>query len=187
MNSNQNLEVKSYLNRFDQILSDMAKKMLSSSVTNNITLNFIRCMIPHHQAAILMCENLLRYTKNSSLRQISQQIITTQTRGINQMMEIARTTSGYTNQEIDVIRYMAQYYEIFYHMVDCMSTSVRTNNIDLDFTSEMIPHHEGAILMCENLLKYQIDPRLRTVAVNIIQEQSQGVRQLKIIRRSLLP
>lgn len=43
----------------------------------------------------------------------------------------------------------------------------------------MIPHHEGAICMCENLLKYCIDPRLEKVAKDIIKEQSQGIKELK--------
>ena len=51
-----------YLYRFDQILDEMAEKMLNPNIVNNITLNFIECMIPHHQAAIYMSENLLRYT-----------------------------------------------------------------------------------------------------------------------------
>ena len=49
----------------------------------------------------------------------------------------------------------------------------------------MIPHHEGAIEMCHNLLKYCIDSRLRNVAEAIIKEQSEGVRQLEEIGQKL--
>jgi len=62
-----------------------------------------------------------------------------------------------------------------------MRNSFRSNDIDLNFINEMIPHHEGAIKMCENLLKYRIDPRLAEIANSIIIEQSEGVRQLKRI------
>ena len=67
-----------------------------------------------------------------------------------------------------------------------MTNSLRSNNINLNFISEMIPHHEGAIAMCQNLLQYNIDPRLRVVAENIIKEQSQGVQDLYEIRNMLL-
>lgn len=70
-------------------------------------------------------------------------------------------------------------------MICRMRNSLRSNNINLNFVSEMIPHHEGAIKMCENLLKYKIDPRLEVVARDIISEQSEGVEELENIRRNL--
>ena len=176
---------KTYLARFDQILNEMASKMLSANITDSITINFIQCMIPHHQAAIYMCENLLRYTNYRPLQEIAHNIIEMQTRGIKQMREIASTTKGYKNSKQDVSCYMKRYYEITKSMICRMKNSLRSANINLNFVSEMIPHHEGAIAMCENLLDYCIDPRLVNVARTIIQEQSQGVRELKNIRAEL--
>ena len=66
-----------------------------------------------------------------------------------------------------------------------MKNSPRCVNINLDFVGEMIPHHEGAIQMCNNLLQYRIDPRLADVARTIIEEQSRGVKELEQIRRML--
>ena len=43
----------------------------------------------------------------------------------------------------------------------------------------------GAISMCENLLQYRIDRRLRSVAETIIQEQSKGVKELMEVRKNL--
>ena len=70
----------------------MAEKMLSRNVTNSITINFIECMIPHHQAAIEMSENLLQYTRYQPLQEIAQNIIKMQTEGIQEMEEICKTT-----------------------------------------------------------------------------------------------
>lgn len=180
-----NQNVNNYLNRFDEILYNMENKMLSQNVTNSITINFIICMIPHHQAAIYMCENLLKYTKYQPLIQISNRIIQTQTKGIEQMKHILNTTVGYINSNKNVNNYMKEYFRIVNIMISGMKNSARTNNINYNFTTEMIPHHEGAIAMCNNLLKYQIDPRLKNVAQNIIQEQSKGVIELKNIQNML--
>lgn len=185
MKCEKQIDAKKYLCRFDEILCQMAEKMLSVKTTNNITIDFIECMIPHHQAAIFMCENLLKYTEYRALQEISENIIKTQTRGIEQMKEIARTTSGYSNSQRDVQCYMMRYLEITRNMIGKMKNSPRCIDIDLNFTNEMIPHHEGAIAMCENLLKYCVDPRLRCVAESIIEEQTQGVRKLEEIRRNL--
>ena len=174
-----------YLNEFDRILCQMAEKMLNANITNNITLDFIHCMIPHHQAAIYMSENLLQYTTYPPLQKIAKGIIAMQTRGIEQMEEIARTTPRVYNSMADVRSYMEKYLKITHNMIEKMEHSPRYCNINLSFVGEMIPHHEGAISMCENLLQYRIDSRLRSVAETIIQEQSQGVKELMEVRRNL--
>lgn len=185
MNCNKIVQAKRYLLRFDEILCNMANEMLSQEVTESITVNFIRCMIPHHQAAIYMCENLLKYTNYQPLEEIAHNIIKTQTRGIEQMREIIRTTCGYNNSKKDICCYTNEYLVITRNMIYRMKNSPRCANINLNFVGEMIPHHEGAIEMCNNLLKYCIDPRLKVVAESIIQEQTNGVRQLKEIQRKL--
>ncbi len=185
MENQENLDVRRYLYRFDEILNQMERKMLSAIFTGNITLDFIKCMIPHHQAAIYMCQNLLEFTSYEPLKEIARGIVRMQTRGIEQMSNIARTTSGFKNSAIDVNNYINNYLEITRNMVWNMKNSDRGMDINLDFVSEMIPHHEGAIAMCNNLLKYNIDPRLRSVAKTIIEEQSRGVEELEKIRADL--
>lgn len=185
MQYKENEQMKNYLSRFDKILYEMSCKMLNPNIVNNITLNFIECMIPHHQAAIYMSQNLLQYTRYIPLENIARGIIEMQEKGIMQMKEIARTTIGYESHPMHVKTYMQKYFEITKNMLDKMKNSLRTPNINLDFTSEMIPHHEGAILMCNNLLKYRIDPRLVQVANTIIQEQTRGVIELKEIQKNI--
>ena len=178
-------EVKNYLSRFNQILCFMANRMLSANMTNNITLNFIRTMIPHHQAAIYMSENLLKYSKYEPLREIAKGIIEMQTEGIEQMRNTAKTTPCFSNSAIDTKEYIEQYLCITKSMILRMKDSQKSMNIDLDFVNEMIPHHEGAIAMSMNLLKYEIDPRLGEVAQTIIREQSEGIRELKEIKENI--
>lgn len=185
MNYNEINDAKRYLFRFNQILSQMANKMFSAKIVRNITLDFIKCMIPHHQAAIYMCENLLEYTTYPPLQLIARDIINAQTKGIEQMEEIAKTTQGYESYLCDVRRYYNTYLQITRTMVYEMRNSKKSYNINLDFTNEMIPHHEGAIRMCNNLLQYRIDPRLKDVALDIIQEQTEGIEELKEIRKKL--
>lgn len=176
-------ETRKYLYEFFQILNNMEDKMLNMPFTDNITINFIRSMVPHHQAAIYMCQNLLRFTNYEPLEEIAQDIISTQTKGIAEMREVAITTSGYSNSRRDVNFYEKLFLCITKEMICRMRNAPRSNNINLDFVNEMIPHHEGAIKMCENLLKYRVDPRLIEIANNIILEQSNGVKKLEEIRK----
>ena len=185
MNCNEMQNAKLYLARFFQILNQMEQQMTSAKPIDNITVYFIHCMVPHHQAAIYMCENLLKYTNYQPLENIANNIIQTQTEGIRQMKEIAQTTQGFNNCPEDVKCYTKKYLSIAQNMFYRMKHSRTSANINLNFTSEMIPHHEGAIAMCNNLLQYCIDPRLAGVARNIIREQSEGVRQLELIQKNL--
>ncbi len=185
MNYNNMLMAREYILRFDQILDEMASKMTSQQFINNITIDFTRCMIPHHQAAIYMCENLLKYINYKPLEKIAKNIIVMQTKGIEQMKEIERTAIRFNNYPINVECYRSEYNQIVNNMISQMRNSPRCLNINLNFTNEMIPHHKGAVLMCENLLKYRIDPRLIVVAKNIIKEQSNGIVELEQVRNNL--
>lgn len=185
MRYQKNENVKKYLCEYEQILNNMESQMLSVNVVNNITIDFIESMIPHHQVTIYMCENLLKYTYYQPLQQIANNIIQMQTKGIEEMKKIKMTTKGYFNAEKNVKCYMQRYFEITNNMLCRMKNSPKCTNINLNFVGEMIPHHEGAICMCENLLRFCIDPRLKNVAEDIIREQSNGIKQLKEIQERL--
>lgn len=153
-------ENRKYLYEYFQILNNMENKMLNALVTDNITINFIRAMVVHHQAAIYMCQNLLRFTNDEPLEESARNIISVQTKEIAEMRDVALTTSGYSNSRRDVNFYEKAFLSITKKMICRMRNVPRSNNINLNFVNEMMPHHEGAIRMCENVLKYRIDPRL---------------------------
>ncbi len=186
MNSSSEQKATIYLASFDRILKKMGNAMLYPRLTNDLTIDFIRCMIPHHLAAIEMSSNLLRFSAYPPLVQIANNIMKVQQEEINEMQEIARTKETTMNTQEEQDKYFNNYFEIVNTMLNEMQSSARTNNINLDFTTEMIPHHEGAIKMCQNVLSFSIDPRLRALAQKIIQQQSEGVEQLKQIRSLLI-
>lgn len=181
-----NYQAISYLNRFDRILETMSDEMLAPTNATNITLYFINCMIPHHEAGIEMCQNLLRYTTYKPLQDIANNIIKTQTSQIEQMRYIAETTPPFASDKGDMRKYTSIYLYIANNMIARMKNSPRTINVNLNFVGEMIPHHEGAIFMCRNVLQYTIDPRLRQLAISIIGQQNEDISQLEKIRDILL-
>lgn len=185
MQNMQIVRANRYLYRYDEIVKLMAEKMLSQNMTNSVTIHFIECMIPHHQAAIEMSENLLQYTRYQPLQEIAQNIIKMQTEGIKQLEEICKTTYSFPNTPQVVNNYRQKYLEIAKNMIEKMKNASRCVNINLNFINEMIPHHEGAIAMCENLLPYRIDPRLKLMVDSMIKEQSEGVKQLKEMQKRI--
>ena len=60
-----------------------------------------------------------------------------------------------------------------------MKRAPRTERIPCDFIREMIPHHEGAIRMSENALRFSLCPELIPILDAIIISQKEGVRQMR--------
>lgn len=127
------MRARKYLYRFDEILNQMAEKMLSQEITNSITINFIKCMIPHHQAAVYMSENLLQYTNYKPLQEMAKNIIKTQTKGIIEIEEIQKNTYGFQNMPQEVNCYNEKYFEITKNMIERMKKAPRTQYINWNF------------------------------------------------------
>ena len=127
------MRARKYLYRFDEILNQMAEKMLSQEITNSITINFIKCMIPHHQAAVYMSENLLQYTNYKPLQEMAKNIIKTQTKGIIEIEEIQKNTYGFQNMPQEVNCYNEKYFEITKNMIERLKKAPRTQYINWNF------------------------------------------------------
>ena len=54
-----------------------------------------------------------------------------------------------------------------------------SGNIDVDFLRGMIPHHQGAIDMSEELIKKTKDPELKACAQEIIEAQKAEIKQMQ--------
>ena len=170
---------RDYLETYQCILENMIKGMTCANLTDSISSNFISQMIPHHQAAIEMCQNLLRFTTNVPLQNIAQNIICEQTRSIENMQEIACGCEQCTNCRQDLCQYQERANCIMNTMFRDMKCVNGTNQINADFIRQMIPHHRGAIEMCQNALCYNICPQLTPILKSIICSQERGIAQME--------
>ena len=69
---------------YDEAMQRMHKQM-SVPYTNDVDVDFVRGMIPHHQGAIEQAEILLKHSKNPRLRRLAGGIIAAQRREIRFM------------------------------------------------------------------------------------------------------
>ncbi|MDE7253570.1 MAG: DUF305 domain-containing protein [Acetatifactor sp.] len=168
-----------YLSAFYRILEEMICGMTNVSLTDSISHNFIVQMIPHHRAAIQMSQNILRYTADKELQDIASNIITEQTKSIEDMLAIEKSCSCFTNMYQKVQAYQRQMDCIMQTMFAQMQNACATNCINCDFMWEMIPHHEGAVKMSETTLQYGICPELRPILEAIITSQKKGIKQMQ--------
>jgi len=174
-----------YLAAFYCILDEMIEKMTQASLCDSISHNFITQMLPHHRAAIRMSENILKYTTFVPLQNIAQNIISEQTKSIEDMKGILCQCEKCCNSECDLQAYTQRTCHIMHTMFTNMHNSCATNNLNASFMREMIPHHMGAVEMSENARRFCICPGLVPVIDAIIVSQKKGIRQMQQLLRCI--
>ncbi len=178
-------DAERYLCRFYEILDEMIKGMNGAELTDSISHNFIVQMIPHHRAAIEMSENLLIYSELAPLRRIAQNIVKEQTESIEDMERALPRCEEFINTRRELCLYERRIDRIKQVMFSQMGNARADNDINADFMREMIPHHEGAIRMSENALRFPICPALVPILQAIITSQKRGVREMERLLRQI--
>lgn len=176
---------KDYLSAFYCILDKMIQGMTEAELTDSISHNFIVQMIPHHQAAIEMSENILKYTSNLPLQKIATQIITEQTKSIEDMEKIKSCCNKICNSQQDLCLYQRRVNQIMELMFYEMEHAPGTNQIDANFLQEMIPHHRGAVELSQTTLQYDICDALVPILNSIIVSQKRGIKQMTQLLRCI--
>lgn len=174
-------QARQYLTQFYEILDKMICGMTGAELTDSISHNFIVQMIPHHRAAIEMSRNVLPLIGNCPLRRIAERIITEQTKSIADMEAALPCCARLCSPAQDLALYQRRMDRIYQAMFDQMGGAPETDCIAVNFMREMIPHHEGAIRMAENTLKYGVCPELTPILCAIITSQEKGVREMRAL------
>lgn len=94
----------------------------------------------------------------------------------------------YTSSEFSIItnQYLTCYTRILNRMISCMTSVNLTNSISRNFIVQMIPHHRAAIEMSKNILCYTTFIPVQEIALGIIREQTQSIRDMERILRCCL-
>ena len=139
-----------------------------AAVTNDES--FLSGMIPHHQEAVDTSALILTRTNNPRLAQFTQQVITTQSQ------EIAQMKQWYENTQNKPYQASGAYMPM---MASTKDLQAATPEADALYMQGMIAHHEGAIVMAQQILPITQNPDIKKMAQTIIDTQSKEVDLLK--------
>ena len=140
-------------------------------------LQFLDTMIAHHTGAIDMAQLVATRAQHPELKQLAKNIIADQQKEIAQMKEWRRMWFGDRAPAINMD---------MPGMSDGMSgmnldklDELKGNAFDLEFIRQMVPHHEGAVKMANELLTHEPNAELRSLANSIVDSQRAEIKQMR--------
>ncbi len=143
---------------------------------SNVDKHFIEEMIPHHEGAIKMAELALQRSTREDVLTLSRDIIEAQTKEIIDMRAWYREWFGADVPEDSSM--MGMGHGAMGHMQgmegDLEALSVAPD-FDSEFLSQMIVHHEMAVMMARMLASGTERDQMKTLADSIITSQNREI------------
>ena len=175
-----------YDRAYTAIFNKMKEGMNAAPSTGNVNLDFVLEMTPHHEGGIDMAKAILKYGTNEDVKKIAQNIVTSQEAQlpIMQQLKMEFEKEPPSSKEASE-QYIKTYDQIKANMFKEMESVPLTGSDNQTFLRQMIYHHEGAIAMAKNILKYTQNPQLKSLAENIVTTQSKGVQEMKQLLKTM--
>lgn len=147
-------------------------------------MRFIDAMVPHHEGAVIMAKDVLAKSKRPELQKLANDIISAQAKEIKQMQEWRKTWYPKAPAEAMV------WHQKMNHMMPMSEEQKKAMRMDMDlgvadakydlrFLQAMIPHHEAAVVMANDLAQKTKRPELQKLAQEIIKSQQAEIDQMK--------
>lgn len=151
---------------------------------NQIDQHFIEEMIPHHQGAIDMAKLALEKAKNPLVKTLANNIIDSQNKEIVQMKQWYQEWFGkeYPLDSDSMMGGMNHGTSMGMHMSGMegdMEKLKASTNFDLEFITQMIPHHEMAVMMARMLDVSTNRTEMNKFANEIINAQTKEIDMMK--------
>ncbi|PRY34935.1 uncharacterized protein (DUF305 family) [Spirosoma oryzae] len=164
-------------NVYQQIMHANMTQMNAMKMTGDADHDFAMMMQMHHQGAIDMANQELKAGNDQTMKTMAQNIITSQTTEKAQFAQFISShtpTASSAGQAFDM---MAM--QDMDKMMKAQDTRILTGRSDVDFAALMIDHHQSALDMAQNELKYGTVNTMRQMAQKIIDEQKTEISQFQ--------
>lgn len=161
--------------------------MMGTSMTGAMDRHFIEQMIPHHDDAILMAEIALMRAEHPEIKELAQNIKSTQTEENKKMRELYTSWTGGdvlgNAHTMGMGRGMMMHGGMMGDETDITKLE-SAKPFDKEFIEQMIPHHQMAIMMATMMLQGTEREEMKTLAQAIIDAQSKEIDQMRSWYRS---
>lgn len=140
-------------------------------------LQFLDTMIAHHQGAVDMAKMVAAKAEHAELKTLAVNVITSQEKEIGEMKTWREKWFAGVAPAMNME--MAGMNDSMKGMDMTKLGSLTGNVFDLEFIRQMIPHHEGAVVMAKEALQKSQKAEIKTMANAIIKDQEAEIKQMK--------
>jgi uncharacterized protein (DUF305 family) len=144
---------------------------------------FIDAMVPHHQSAIEMAQVALENAEHDEIKQLAENIVSTQQAEIEELKSIKKEEFGTSQVPMEMNQEQMQNMGM---MADPQQLANR-DPFDKAFIDAMIPHHQSAIEMATVAREESTIPEIKQLAENIVSAQQREIEQMKQWREQWYP
>jgi uncharacterized protein (DUF305 family) len=152
----------------------------TSAMGNATDAAFVTDMTAHHQGAIDMAKLAQTKAEHPQIKQLADDIVSAQKGEISVMKTIRRDMHN-MGEHGDEHMGMSDH-EMGMDMD--MTALADAKPFDKAFIDAMVPHHQGAIAMAEELLENGEQPALREMAGDIISAQTKEIARMRAWRKA---
>jgi uncharacterized protein (DUF305 family) len=162
-------------NQMMTVMHDMMAEMETMKMTQDPDIDYAEMMKMHHMGAIEMAELELKSGTNSEMKAMAQAIVDAQKKEITQLDSfLATSTPTAMNMEFHM-----QMMEGMERMGKQADLQIITGNIDQDFATLMIGHHQSATEMAQMQLLMGKNAQLKSLSTMIVEEQNKEIAQFQ--------
>jgi uncharacterized protein (DUF305 family) len=161
---------------------EMARQLLAGEGGGYSDERFIDAMVPHHQGAVEMARVALDNAEHDEIRELSENIVSTQRAEIEELKSIKQEVFGTSRVPMQ----MSEADMETMGMVEAEQLADE-RPFDKAFIDAMIPHHRSAIDMANVALEESDNPRIRGLAADIAEAQEREIAQMERWRKEWYP
>lgn len=167
----------------------MNQKMELGPADANYDLRFIDAMIPHHEGAVMMANDVLKKSKRPELKQLAKAIVSAQDKEIIQMQQwrkdwYPKSPNAPMAWNVEMNHMMAMKPDQMSAMRMNMDLGKADLDYDLRFINAMVPHHEAAVIMAKDLAQKTKRPELQKLAKEVVSSQQSEIDQMNQWRKT---
>lgn len=156
------------------VMNSMMDKMHSMQMTGDFDVDFANMMVEHHQGAIDMAQVELSQGKDEKMKSKAQEIISKQKDEQQKLRDMAKSMkpSDMKMGEGELEKSMSG-------MMSKMKSMQMSGNVDRDFATMMMQHHQDGIAMAKMEVANGMNSDLKKMAQKGISDQQKDISEFK--------
>jgi uncharacterized protein (DUF305 family) len=140
-------------------------------------LQFLDTMIAHHAGAVDMAKAATTKAENAELKAFADKIVADQNGEITEMKKWRE--QWFAGKPSALNMEMAGMHDSMKGMDSAKLSATTGNAYSIEFVNQMIPHHEGAIVMAREALTKAEHAEIKQLANQIIKAQESEIKQMQ--------